>query len=843
MHFLLRSTRRPRHGLTSGLFAVVFLLSACKDVVVLVPPEPSPPPTVAARVTIARDTATLLVTDSITIAATVVDSRNEPTSAASVAWTSSDPSVLQHIGNGRFVARAPGLALAVASSQGLSATARIQVKEVDQSDKLIVADSTYAVLSDSAEIANGTLRMRAISATSRPPVAGDVVFGSADGGFLQKVVTVQTTGNEVVLQTVPANLNEVILEGSVSVSEDLDIGAALAEARLRTGDASIVLPDGVSIDAQGNVHFENANLIFESSGSAQGVSATFRVTGDVAIKTGREIKPGSKSYTFEVEYNYCFPIGCLDRIDFGTVVGVVMDAEIEAIIGVTAGGRRGIPIKVPLQSKPIFKIPLKGKCLAGKSFCFGLFAVLEAYAEVEAAAQISVRRRVNLTTGVDAGFTWRDGGNFVPYFRPITSATQFAPQYSIGGEAGLRFGMEAKLLFSILKRAELSGGVDVALQSTVTAASDYTWDAYVKVVLDAFTRAEVDLLGLAATYEPARVRIWDYTIDSTGGNLARLTLTPTALSLEENETFSVVPRARAILGDFELPITAQGVNWSVSPGNVATISASGVVTAREAGTATITATIKNSQISASIPLTVTSRGLEIEACFETRQAGPIGGRCPDTQRVPQFALNTQMTDLWVRAKKPDGSSETGVSVTARNPFTDAVVNPIATIGSFQLFRFVVPAGTPVGVRNVVVGPATKPGFRGAPAITVPIEVVTGFLSTGACLSRNSTLPFNANLHCPPNVPPASAGQSYYLWFGADFGGTARCGATVQVSNPFTGGLSLNLVPLDAPNCLARLIIPVPAGTAPGSYTVRVGPALLNGFGNSQSDAVFTVVIQ
>lgn len=829
--------------------AVLLVLAACggSDGGTPPPPPPPPPAAVAAEVRVTPDSAQLVVGNSVTLTATVIDSRGATTTAFPVTWSSSTPTVVTSSGNGTFVAVAPGLAVVVATtSSGVSAVARIRVVDVAVSQDVVIADSAFTVMSDSAEIASGTLRMQA-SGSGAQVAVGDVVFGTAEGGFLKKVTAVQTSGQDVVLTTVPAKLTDAIQQGTIDISGNLDLATEFAQARLRTGKDAIKLPPGVSIDQRGRVLFSNADLLFETGGSLQGLEAHIRLNGAINVRSGSDIKPGSDSWRLKVDIEPCFPTGaCLEKVDFGTVVGVELDGEIQSEVAITAGGRRAIPLKIPLGRKKIANIPLRGQCFPGGFICVGLFAVLEAYGEVSASASLSISRPIVVKSGVDAGFTWTESKGFTGHFDPIASFTQGAPQYSIGGEAAVRLGMEAKLLLTVFGAGELSGGVDAAVEGSVSAGSDYTWDAEIIALLDAFARAELDILGFNATWEPLRLRIWTHVIESTGGPLAALSLTPSAAAVEVGKTTTVTPHAATILGNFDIGITPQGVDWEVSPSNIASVSASGVVTGVVAGTGVVKATIKGTTITAQVPLTVTQPGLELFGCITFSQ--PVTGRCPATPVSQYVNRGTLIKYLWVQAAPPGGASVTGYSLTVHDPFTGAVLSPVTTVNYHTLYEFSVPVNQAPGTYNVVVGPASKAGYTNATPINVPIEVVYGTVGVGTCLSSDPTTSFNFNLHCAPPTGTdyqmgGVAGQTYYLWFGGDDEShNAMCGVTVTVKNPFTGVTTDYLVPQGTPLCLLRVPVTVPGGTGSGNYTFEVGPARLPGWAPTPSKKTLTLII-
>lgn len=804
---------------------LVLLLSACgekPDPVIPVIPDP-----VVASVRLDVDSATLVVADSIAPSAVVTDSRGATTTAFPITWTTSDAAVLRHVGEGRFEAVAVGRAQIVATAQGVSDRVVVEVVKVDVAESLVVADSAWSVLSSAAEIAGGQLRMEGSGPT---PGVGDVVYGTTSGGFLRKVTSVERSGSTVIATTVPAKVTEVVHQGRLSMAEDLDIPAALAAARATPDAFFLAPPAGVWIDENGRVRFDSFNLLFEPSVTVEGVTLAFVLDGTVDVLSGSAAKPGTQSFTLDAEFEYCFPIGCLESLDFGVVLGVESELELSAEVR----GNIAHLLNFPRLSRELIHIPIKEKCLLPpEALCVGVSLVLEAYAEVQAEAKATVSRTYNVEAGFDAGFTWKASNNrFTPRRDSWSSATQSDPVYLVEGSVGVRVGVEPKLVVSVFDAGELSAGLDGAVEAKVSANSNYEWAASVEALIDFFVRAEADILGLNVVYEPARVRLWDTDLPGAGGPLAKLALTPATLDMTVGDKATLTPRATSIVGGIELPMDASRIDWSVSPANVASVNSSGEVTALGAGTATITGKIRGGSISAQATLTVVPPGLAIEACFQTWAFAtpPPGGVCPTGASAFPLGAGAH-GDLWVAVRRAGGGAVlSGATVPVRDPFTGADVPRLAEIRQWHVYRIQVPAGTSPGQRSVPVGPATLAGYTPSNSLAVPLRVVLGSLGTGACVSTNASPAFDSNIHCPTGLVTATKGQTVYVWFGADYpSGTALCGATVTVKDPFTGVSTEHVVPGDAPNCLGRVSFQVPTSATPGDYSIVVGPSRLGDY--------------
>jgi len=76
----------------------------------------------------------------------------------------------------------------------------------------------------------------------------------------------------------------------------------------------------------------------------------------------------------------------------------------------------------------------------------------------------------------------------------------------------------------------------------------------------------------------------------------------TAFEIGETVQFTAVPRSAN--GN---PVSGMTINWSVSPGSIATVTATGLVTATATGTATVTATVGS--VAGGIGVTISDGGI------------------------------------------------------------------------------------------------------------------------------------------------------------------------------------------------------------------------------------------
>ena len=82
-------------------------------------------------------------------------------------------------------------------------------------DAAVVVDSTVlTLLSDSLERASGTYRFRVIGSPASTIEPGNVIVGAQGPGFLRRVTSVSTSGDEITLVTTQAALTDVVERGS-----------------------------------------------------------------------------------------------------------------------------------------------------------------------------------------------------------------------------------------------------------------------------------------------------------------------------------------------------------------------------------------------------------------------------------------------------------------------------------------------------------------------------------------------------------------------------------------------------------------------------------------------------
>ncbi len=292
--------KRSPFALARSVALLLPLLSACgTESGPLVVEAASP-----VRLVLDRATAELELRDTLTLEATAYDASGAAMSGAAVTWSSSDESVAEVSTTGLVTAVGGGEARITASAGTASASADLTVQAWNVADNAVVVDSTVLRLAgDSTERAGGTYRF---TATGTPPglQVGDVIVGAQNGGFLRRVTAVSIAGAEVILQTEPAALSDIIEEGSFeTVIDDLlfapadaPAGRALRPGEVRWGAAEFhpALP-GVALGPSGVITLGGLDICAElkkiGGGSCpSGISKLQVVTGTVDFDPDLDLK-------------------------------------------------------------------------------------------------------------------------------------------------------------------------------------------------------------------------------------------------------------------------------------------------------------------------------------------------------------------------------------------------------------------------------------------------------------------------------------------------------------------------------------------------------------------------
>lgn len=227
-------------------------------------PEP-PARAEVASVEVSPSEADVPAGDSLQLEATVRDAEGNTLSGVDVSWSVRDTGVVKLLDDSGQVR---GFRLAstevYAVADGDTGTASIHTTPA-LSDETTVMDSTdYALVSDTSELAQGTYRFQAKGDAQLPDLEkSDIIVGRSEGGgFLRKVTSASSSGNELVAETEQARITEALDAGKFSLTMSMDPTASARVKRSTvTGQKIYMGPVHVERVAEG-VTRQNGQLVF-----------------------------------------------------------------------------------------------------------------------------------------------------------------------------------------------------------------------------------------------------------------------------------------------------------------------------------------------------------------------------------------------------------------------------------------------------------------------------------------------------------------------------------------------------------------------------------------------------
>ncbi|MGH7644169.1 MAG: Ig-like domain-containing protein, partial [Gemmatimonadales bacterium] len=220
-------------------------------------------------------------------------------------------------------------------------------------------------------------------------------------------------------------------------------------------------------------------------------------------------------------------------------------------------------------------------------------------------------------------------------------------------------------------------------------------------------------------------------VATTPAPIAELTLTPAQAVVEAGGTLRLTATLRDTAGR---TLSDRAVTWSSSDPSVASVSASGLVTAGDAGSAVITATSETRTARATVTVTAAPPPVPapapVAAPVASLTVGPTDGRVP--------AGGTLQLSATARDRGGRALPGRAVTWTSSNP-------RIATVSAAGLVTGVAPGSariTAAGEGRRAVATVTVT----APPLPVPAAVATVAISPGSrSLQRGETLPLAATL--------------------------------------------------------------------------------------------------
>jgi trimeric autotransporter adhesin len=600
-------------------------------------------PVPVAAVAITPSTASLLAGQSLQLTVAVTGAGGVPLTGRAVTWSTSAPTVANVSSTGMVIAFAPGTATITAASEGRSSTARLTVSAVPVATVTLVPSAATVAVGQTAQliarVADSTgalLDGRAVTWRSDTPAAVTVdalgVVSAVAAGSARITATAEgRSGSAVVTVTpIPVAALQVTPGASTLVEGDtLQLTARALDGQGNVLAGRVVswisgAPTIATVDAGGRVTAvgPGAALIIASS---EGVRATVQVT--VTAATVASVVTTPATATVQEGRTLQLTASALDargRVMAGQVV-----TWSSSNVNVATVSSSGLVQSIARGSATI-TATVNG--VAGRTTLSVIPVPVAAVSIAPTSAALSTGRTLQLT----ATLTDTLGRPLSLAGRTVTW-TSSAPSIATVGATGVVTGASPGIV-TITATAEGKTGVasiivslapvaTVNVSASVGQASVGSSTQFSATALDAGgavltgravawstsdpTVATVSTSGLVSALAPGTVQV-TATIGGVAGSapltvvpvavaVAAVVLTPGTGALLPGGTLQLVATPRDSAG---LPVTGRTATWSSAAPAVASVDASGLVTALSVGSAAISATVDG--VSGSATITVGS---------------------------------------------------------------------------------------------------------------------------------------------------------------------------------------------------------------------------------------------
>lgn len=657
-----------------------------------------------------------------------------PAEASTVHWSSADASVATVDASGLVTGRAVGTARIAASARGRSAETTVRVTPPRVTRVEIVPGATSLTVGDTTPLrvtayaANGDqLTGRTVTVVSETPTTVAVVEGpravALAPGSARIVATVEGVGAAVGITVSAAAVARVEL---IPDSLNLAVG--------RSSRIVVVAHDRTGAVLSGRpVTFASAD------------AAVARVAGDGTVSA---IAPGRTTITATVE-----------GVTASAVV--VVPAAAAAQLTVTPPGAT-LMLAETVQLQAVLRDP-DGQVLSGRPVTWTSTDV--SVAQVSSTGLVTARGLgVTVVVATSEGLSASAGITVVR--APVATLTVAPTSLSLTvGEAGQ--------IVATPRDAQGAVVPDVPI----------TWTSSQPNVATVSSTGEVRALaaGSATVTASGAGKSASVAVTVARAPVATVTVDPTTLALRVGATGQLTASARSADG---ATVGGATISWSSSAPAVATVSATGVVTALTAGTATITATSEGKSAGATVTvsppmvaeLTVAPTSLSLVvgetgnlvATARDAQGGVLAGATIAwTSSAPAVATVTstgRVTAVAVGSAAitatSEGKAASAAVTVSRPPVASVAVTPSTLVlevgGTGQLAAEARDAGgTVVGDATFAwqssdAGVASVSSSGAVRALAAGVVTVT---ATSGGASGSSTVTVQAAAEPPPEEPP------------------------------------------------------------------------------------------
>ena len=493
-------------------------------------------PVTVASVSVAPPTATVPTGQTVQLTATPKDASGNPVTGHTVTWSSSNTSVASVDGNGLVTAVAAGSATITATSDGQSGTSSITVTP-PAANKFALGDrvqTTDVTNIRSAPAVSGTLLGTQPAGALGTVVGGPVVDVAGDGATRWQINFDQAPSGWAA---------EAYLVKAVPPVPVASVTVTPSTATLASG-ATLQLT-ATPKDANGNPLTGRTITWSSSNTTVASVSSSGLVTGGAA---------GSATITATSEGQS------------GTASITVANLPVASVTVSPASATVQTSRTVQLTATPK---DANGNALTGRTITWS--------SNNTAVASVDGN---GLVTGVTTG-----------------SATITATSEGQSGSASITVsGVPVATVTVSPASASVQAGQTVQLTATPQDANGnpltgraVTWSSSNTTVASVSSSGLVtgNVAGSATITATSEGQSGTAAITVTNVPVASVTVTPASASVNEGKTVQLTATPKDANGN---PLTGRTITWSSSNTAVATVSSSGLVTGKVAGSATITAT-------------------------------------------------------------------------------------------------------------------------------------------------------------------------------------------------------------------------------------------------------------
>jgi uncharacterized protein YjdB len=595
-----------------------------------------------------------------------------------ITWESLDASIATVDGAGLLtpvaVGEAPIVASATVSSVEVADTVLIEVVVAKIAEDVVVTDSVLTLQSDSAEVAEGTLRFTKAAGTEVAIESGDILVGSDGSGFLKRVESVNDAGNEIVVQTTQASLDEAILEGDLEGSYEIDLAQPIGLAPGMVADPNLLylaeepyLAEGVSVTPEGTLRVDGVNLDYSIPTPGGSVQVAVDVNGSIDF---------SPVFNFKLKIK---PWGVKRfKVSAGGSFGVDADvaASLSGSIDVTKRPTRTEEWWDPKKNKtrkrqverPIASFKLKRfSCnLVGiVPVCWEILLEFWPYVTVTPSFHGAMQGSFDTGAYVEVGVDYRNASGWSPIavFNGYSNTKNLG--VDLGGALGVRFGIKPQIKIKFYDVAGPFVGLDPAVALT---AGVENWEAY----LDAQALLDFEA-GIAITILSKKLaefsQTWPLTKSgkaSLSWPLGELELTPNPAVLGVGETLQMQAGVRSFVDDQLYP-PPTNIEWATGAPGIASISGSGLVTGVSRGETQVGWRIPGTNLEPALadvrvvdPCGLSIGTLTLTADNAGAGSGPSGEGSLSTADCP--AAGGQYTELWTLEKSDSDNPHPRIEV-------------------------------------------------------------------------------------------------------------------------------------------------------------------------------------